>query len=309
MSALLWALRHPANQRHRLWTFAVYARQQVAKRIGGNKPATVDIAGQRLSGQRSHPVICLARYVRAGLYDLEAFLVYAALLEGGSHFLDVGANIGAHTLVAAGLVGPTGRVVAVEPDPGSAAWLARNLGSNDVPGSLVTQPLADGARRLAFTAQGETTSQLAVEAPGSSVLTTTVDQLVRQHGLDPGRLVVKVDVEGWEAAVIVGADATLEAGCLAFWVEANGLQARCDVPWGLAVEAARERGYGFWWPDLKARRLRPAPEAHHVSPIGDYLIATRAVAQRVERAVADWPGLARARLGLEWGARGASSPS
>src|ERR1700730_18469952 len=42
---------------------------------------------------------------------------YAGLVESGDVVLDIGANIGAHTLPLARLVGPAGRVVAFDPTP------------------------------------------------------------------------------------------------------------------------------------------------------------------------------------------------
>ncbi|MCG8462771.1 MAG: FkbM family methyltransferase [Holophagales bacterium] len=52
------------------------------------------------------------------------------LLRAGETYVDVGANIGWFTLVAARLVGPGGRVFAFEPEPENGAWLRHNVRRN-----------------------------------------------------------------------------------------------------------------------------------------------------------------------------------
>src|SRR5688500_9658786 len=55
-----------------------------------------------------------------------------ASLPAGGTFVDVGANWGYFTLVAAHAVGASGRVVALEPDPRVHAELAANLARNGI---------------------------------------------------------------------------------------------------------------------------------------------------------------------------------
>ena len=52
------------------------------------------------------------------------------LTETSSLVLDIGASIGAHTLLLASLVGPNGRVMAFEPDDFAFRKLRRNLDLN-----------------------------------------------------------------------------------------------------------------------------------------------------------------------------------
>ena len=62
-----------------------------------------------------------------GAYEprLVAFLKY--FLKPGMVFLDIGANIGFFSAIAAGLVGTTGRVYAFEPNPSCLSLLEQNL--------------------------------------------------------------------------------------------------------------------------------------------------------------------------------------
>lgn len=52
-----------------------------------------------------------------GTVETEVQDALAELLRPGDVFYDVGANVGYFTIIAARLVGPEGRVVAVEPQP------------------------------------------------------------------------------------------------------------------------------------------------------------------------------------------------
>jgi len=54
------------------------------------------------------------------------------MLKPGQVAVDIGANIGMHTIIMANRVGPTGRVVVFEPDPHPLARLKRNLALNGV---------------------------------------------------------------------------------------------------------------------------------------------------------------------------------
>jgi len=56
--------------------------------------------------------------------------VFNNTLREGMIFCDVGANIGIYSLLAARLVGPTGKVIAVEPEPANAALLRKNIALN-----------------------------------------------------------------------------------------------------------------------------------------------------------------------------------
>jgi FkbM family methyltransferase len=73
--------------------------------------------------------IDLAIYL-LGAYELRSLRAYAPLIRPGDTVFDIGANIGAHTLHFARLVGPAGRVFAFEPTDFAVAKLRRNLALN-----------------------------------------------------------------------------------------------------------------------------------------------------------------------------------
>lgn len=132
-------------------------------------------------------------------------------LRPGDVLYDVGANVGSYTLVAAKAC-PEARVVAIEPGFANFAALCENLVLNGVEEQVVPLPLVVGeAPRLGTLGYSELAAGAALhtlDAGGAAyrqpVLVHTLDSLVRTFGLEPPTL-VKLDVDGAEAAVLAGA--------------------------------------------------------------------------------------------------------
>ncbi|MET8945425.1 FkbM family methyltransferase [Streptomyces sp. NPDC004542] len=133
-----------------------------------------------------------------------------ARLAPGDLVVDAGAHTGYYTLLASRLVGPAGRVVAIEPSPAFHQALTANLAVNGC-GNVrtINAAVSDRPERLTFyleraTNLGGTTavrprsvaaSFQADAAPLPSLLTTEELAAVR---------LIKLDVEGGEAAAVRG---------------------------------------------------------------------------------------------------------
>lgn len=143
------------------------------------------------------------------------------LVRPGDVVLDIGANVGAHTLGLASSVGPSGCVVAVEPTDGAFAKLARNVALNPEIASRVRlrQCLLADAEDSAMPAALYSSWPLRpdeavhpqhggrlVATSGASV--ATLDALVQREGLTHVDL-IKIDVDGFEARVLAGGGETL----------------------------------------------------------------------------------------------------
>lgn len=170
------------------------------------------------------------RDMAAGTYD--AF-IYDTLNElpltlAGARVWDVGAYIGYHTLAFAALVGPTGHVVAFEPNPHNVTYLHKHLEKNqELAGRITVQPLALSNTDGEHDFRCGTTTRLSfighLDQPASdripqarydqlqtiSVKTARIDSLIAQDMAPPD--VIKIDVEGAEARVLEGARALLAA--------------------------------------------------------------------------------------------------
>jgi FkbM family methyltransferase len=154
-----------------------------------------------------------------GRYEPNEMYAMANLLRSGMCFIDVGANEGIFTLLAAAAVGPTGTVHAFEPSPRERARLSSNLALNGLHNVRV-HPIALGSSRR--TASLSVSDQ---EHPGHNTLggfgyretshaysvevaVEALDDVVEREGLDRVDL-IKIDVEGSETAVLRGAGDTL----------------------------------------------------------------------------------------------------
>lgn len=138
--------------------------------------------------------------------DLQAWL--RGRLRPGDVVLDVGANIGAITVPAARLVGPTGSVVAIEAVPNTAARLRKNLQANNLPNvRVVESAVSDHRGELTLYLptkynRGATSQVDSGHSEGSySVPCAPLLDLVTPDELSAARI-IKIDVEGAEPEVL-----------------------------------------------------------------------------------------------------------
>jgi FkbM family methyltransferase len=147
-------------------------------------------------------------FIRArGTWEPEEGRLLRTLMRPGCRFLDVGANVGYFTLLAAQAV-PDAVIDAVEPQPDNVAALRMNLWANQVHATV--WPVALDARTgtvgltTAETNLGDTRS---VEIDvGREVVHGLVAPAARADDLFAGRSfdVVKIDVQGFELEVLLG---------------------------------------------------------------------------------------------------------
>jgi hypothetical protein len=167
--------------------------------------------------------------------------------------------------------------------------VARDLERCGASWRLEPKPLADRIRALAWRQAAPTLPHLSVapEKMAAGVETTTLDELIPLPR--PPGAVVKIDVEGWEPAVLLGGREALRGGVRAIWIEAIGLQRRCDVPWADAVELCHGAQMRFYVVKAWQRAVRHVPRPGTQSPTGSYLVTDAGSAEAVAKAVARWP--------------------
>lgn len=79
-----------------------------------------------------------------GCHEPEIVNLIMQVIRPGNFCLDIGANIGAHSLLMARMAGPTGRVIALEPHPGICNRLRQNIRLNRLTNvEVVNAALAD----------------------------------------------------------------------------------------------------------------------------------------------------------------------
>lgn len=158
----------------------------------------------------------------------------------GCTILDIGAYIGTHTLAFADVVSPMGLVIAVEAQPDTFELLKKNVETRLVTGSIrlenavatsetgqISIPTIDIRNEGSF---GSASLQQTLIQPGSNPTddaNTLSRASVRAITIDSLRLsdcaLIKVDVEGTEDMVLLGALETLERCAPVVYAECNSL--------------------------------------------------------------------------------------
>ena len=156
-----------------------------------------------------------------GGFELATLRLYRHLIRPGDVVLDIGANVGSHTLPLAARVGPSGRVVAFEPTAFAVAKLRANMALNPdlarritvVQAMLVATKGQEPAPTIFSSWPLEDAPDLHEQHKGRLMATSGAVAMpldVWAERERPARLdFVKIDVDGHEPAVLEGARQTL----------------------------------------------------------------------------------------------------
>lgn len=206
-------LRHPLARCLR--GLPIKGRWRIAERLNrlfAAEPVTFDLAGV---GQVTLDLgIAMQQHVFwAGLSRDDARILHLArtLLPGDGVFVDVGANVGLHTLAIARHMANGGAVVAFEPHPANHRLLVHNLAHNRLTHVVAENlGLAETPSVLTGTASaaGGNWSLASRGDYRFEVRLVRLDDYLRDHPV-PRLDLLKIDVEGAEVRVLRGARETL----------------------------------------------------------------------------------------------------
>lgn len=139
--------------------------------------------------------------VEGGLWEPETLALIDRQVAPGTTFLDLGAWVGPTALYAAAR---GARVIALEADPVALAQLRRNLAVNPALAQrieVLARAVHAAEGRVAFGARrkpGDSMSSVLI-APGAATwMADTMTPLALAARIGPGRLFVKLDIEGGE---------------------------------------------------------------------------------------------------------------
>jgi len=150
----------------------------------------------------------VGRHVRVNNYEADVTAVFRRFLHPGSHVLDLGANIGYFTMLSASLVGPSGSVIAVEPNARNARMIEASRQANGFGQVTVVQVAAGPAPGLLVLhrAHSNGTTSAAPDDAAALFAAETVGCVRADTLVPPGRRIdfIKVDVEGAEYLALGG---------------------------------------------------------------------------------------------------------
>ena len=217
---LRFILMHPLNREGRLAAISRFVRWQIACRLLDSKIEFPFVENTKLFAKRGMTGATGNWY--CGLHEAHDMGFVLHTLRPGSLFLDIGANIGSYTVLAAGGVGAS--VICVEPISSTFEHLNANILLNGLGDrvQLHCVGVSDKSGILRFSSEQDTVNHVlgAYEiAPHVEVPVTTIDTLCADRIPN----VIKIDVEGHEKAVLLGASITLAStDLLAVVMETNG---------------------------------------------------------------------------------------
>ena len=216
--------------------FSVYAR------LVRSRVVLADVDGAQYELHLGE-MIDLALYL--GQFERDVRSAIRRLTAPGMTVFDIGANVGAHTLLFSSLVGRTGRVVAFEPTNFGFAKLQKNVSLNpELSVEAVRVALADHTspqQTVNFRSSWQTDGSMV--SGTSTVDFIRLDEWADEHGLSMVD-VIKLDVDGYEHSVLAGGLETVARSRPVFIIEATG-QHFAD-PARNPFELLRRSGYGLW---------------------------------------------------------------
>jgi FkbM family methyltransferase len=234
---------HPANSGHRVRAVLRAIRYQAQVRLLRRR------AMARL-GERSRLWVdphrtAASKVIYANPPDLPEMLVWRRALREGGLFVDVGANVGSYTILAAEL---GAEVIALEPAADTFGLLAENIALNGYKVRAIQAAAGDHCGTARFTTGLDAANSLAADGPAVTEL-VTVDSLIGDSRVAG----MKVDVEGFELDVLRGAIGALAGRRIALiqleWNETSRSALGTDRR--PVAELLESYGYRLYRPDAR----------------------------------------------------------
>jgi len=212
-------LDHPLSRGHEFVAILNLLKWQIRIRLNGSSiiiPWVQDssfICGKGETG--------LTGNIYTGLFEFEemSFLIHA--LSPSEIFVDIGANVGAYTILASQVI--NSRSIAFEPIPDTVKRLDKQIQLNKIGDLVDLRPMGVGStvNPLAFTTDSDTTNKVSLVSGVENTeffQVTTIDADLT----DDGPYFLKIDVEGFEYEVLKGGTNLLKSGnIMAIIVELN----------------------------------------------------------------------------------------
>jgi FkbM family methyltransferase len=198
---LRWLFSHPTFSRHPISVLLAVLKWEWIRKRGQSKilPLTADLRFKVRPFDGMGRMLCYF-----GLEADEMFGFMNEYLKPGMVVVDVGANIGTHSIYSARLIGEGGKVVAIEADSETAKILRDNISLNHVANVGVLETcVSDQPGTVLFNVNCNSAKSSIVYAGESTIPVNAqrmVDLLPHELQID----FLKIDVEGADYLVLIG---------------------------------------------------------------------------------------------------------
>lgn len=221
-----WA--HQLNQGGRIRALSRIFRWQIASRLLPEASFLLPFVGEAGLLVRRGMTGATGNWY-CGLDEINDMGLVLHALRPGELFIDVGSNIGSYSILAA--AGAKANVIAIEPISQTFSNLSLNIRVNDL-SSLVTAHcvgLSERPGTLTFSTSLDSMNHVLAdgeEVDSQVIKVTTMDLMCEEKS----PVVIKIDVEGHELSVLLGAENTMnKPSLLAVIIELNGSGLRYGI--------------------------------------------------------------------------------
>ena len=256
--ARVW--NHPANENARLAALGRWLQWQFHKRLL-KRHLTFTYHGMTIAGCGDSHSMSAAYYFN-GLPDWWEMRFMMDYLRPGDRFLDIGANVGLYSLLAASVVGECGHVDSFEPAEVPSKRLREAIALNQLADRITIHHFAasdqNGELDFGFSdddCQSHVRRPGAVTGPSVSVKAIRLDDYCGHNMY----AMAKLDIEGHEPLALEGASKMMAAGNPpVMQIEMAGYSKLFGVPTSEFIQRLADRGYGCFCYEPSSRKLTDA---------------------------------------------------
>jgi FkbM family methyltransferase len=258
LNVLRFITQHPLNKKRKGRALFGYLKWQIGSRLVPGPVAFNWIADTRVL---VHPGESgMTQNIYCGLHDFEDMAYVLHVLGPQDLFIDIGANVGSYTMLACGVRGARG--YCFEPVPSTYRRLLDNLSINNLPPRVVAMNIGlsntDGS--LSFTNNEKTENHVVSKSEaGTQSVRVPVQRLDTVLAGEPPSM-MKIDVEGFETAILDGAEKTLSNPSLhSVLIELNESGRRYGFDENDILSKLKSFGFSPYEYEPFSRTLHPLP--------------------------------------------------
>jgi FkbM family methyltransferase len=211
LNPIFFIATHPLNRGKRIQSLVKFFTWQLLSRFGSFSLIFKWVNNSTLLINKGESGITGNFYV--GLMEFEDMSFLLHTLQKETIFIDIGANMGAYTILASKVCGS--KSIAFEPVPSSYNRLCDQVRINNIE-HLVTKKNIGLAKKdgyLYFTKNLNAMNKVSLDKNKTDSVLVKVSQLDSEISID-NPLFLKIDVEGYEYDVLLGAKKILESSNL-----------------------------------------------------------------------------------------------